>query len=118
MVVEVLIVRAHSKNEYGALAYALSFVVSGQAALTFSLDSAVIAPTSGYIKDHAVKIREGIVLYAASRIQTCNFGYTLPHYSKMLIEQIDLANRKVVIRVVIDPNCGLVTVFTGLFNTT
>ena len=41
MVVEVLIVRALSKNEYGALAYALSFVVSGQAALTFSLDSAI-----------------------------------------------------------------------------
>jgi len=85
-----------------------------QLAPTFSLDSAILAPTGGYTKDHAVKIKEGIVLYAASRVQTCNFGFTLPHYAKLLIEQIDLTNRKVVIRVVMDPNCGYRALTSGI----
>ncbi len=97
---------------------ALGFVTDPglQLAPTFSIDSAIVAPTNGYIKDRAVRIKEGVVLYAASRIQTCQFGFTLPHYAKLLIEQIDLTNRKVVIRVVLDPNCGYRTLTSGIPN--
>ena len=97
---------------------ALGFVTDPglQLAPTFSIDSAIVAPTDGYIKDHAVRIKQGVVLYAASRVQTCNFGFTLPHYAKLLIEQIDLTNRQVVIRVVEDPNCGYRTLTSGIPN--
>ncbi len=88
----------------GALGFAhdpgLIFVPS------FNFDSITVAPSTGYTKDRAVSVHEGDVLIAASRITTCNFGFTLPHYAKLQIQQIDLTNLKVTIGVVIDPNCG------------
>jgi hypothetical protein len=80
----------------------------------YNFDSLQVAPQGGYTKDKAVQIREGNVLYAASRIQTCNFGFTLPHYAKLVIQKIDLAAYSVTIRVVIDPNCGYREVNSGI----
>ncbi|MFI5207620.1 MAG: hypothetical protein ACHQU8_04500 [Gemmatimonadales bacterium] len=80
----------------------------------FNFDSLQVAPTGGYTKDSVVAIHEGDVLYAASRIQTCNFGYTLPHYAKLMIQKIDLAALSATISVVIDPNCGYREINTGI----
>ncbi|MFI5281429.1 MAG: hypothetical protein ACHQU1_13110, partial [Gemmatimonadales bacterium] len=80
----------------------------------FNFDSLQVAPTGGYVKDKAVQIHEGDVLFAASRIQTCNFGFTLPHYAKLIIQKIDLAAFSTTIRVVIDPNCGYREINSGI----
>lgn len=80
----------------------------------YNFDSLQVAPSGGYTRDKAVAIHEGNTLYAASRIQTCNFGFTLPHYAKLLIQKIDLAAYSVTIRVVIDPNCGYRQVNSGV----
>lgn len=80
----------------------------------FNFDSLQVAPTGGYTQDKAVAIHEGDVLYAASRIQTCNFGFTLPHYAKLVIQKIDLAAYSTTILVVIDPNCGYREVNSGI----
>jgi hypothetical protein len=80
----------------------------------FNFDSLQVAPVGGYVKDKAVQIHEGDVLYAASRIQTCNFGFTLPHYAKLVIQKIDLAAFSTTIKVVIDPNCGYREINTGI----
>lgn len=81
---------------------------------TFNFDSLHFAPTVGYTKTAAVAIHEDDVLFLASRIQTCNFGFTLPHYAKMQITKIDLNNRFVTIKLTIDPNCGYTDVSTGI----
>lgn len=80
----------------------------------FNFDSLQVAPTGVYVKDKAVQIHEGDVLYAASRIQTCNFGFTLPHYAKLLIQKIDLAAFSTTIKVVVDPNCGYREINSGI----
>jgi len=80
----------------------------------FNFDSLQVAPTGGYVKDSVVAIHEGDLLYAASRVQTCNFGYTLPHYAKLQIQKIDLAAFSVTINVVVDPNCGYREINTGI----
>jgi hypothetical protein len=72
----------------------------------FNYDSLLLAPSSGYTRDSAVQIHEGDVLYAASRVQTCNFGFTLPHYAKLVIQKIDLTALSTTIRLSVDPNCG------------
>ena len=95
---------------------ALGFVPDPGLQVVHSLnfDSLQIAPTDGYIQDHAVKIHEGWVFFAASRVQTCNFGFVLPHYAKLVIDKIDLAARTAVIRLVVDPNCGYRGLGSGL----
>jgi hypothetical protein len=80
----------------------------------YNFDSLQVAPAGGYTKDKAVLIHEGNVLFAASRIQTCNFGFTLPHYAKLVIQKIDLAAYSVTMRVTIDPNCGYREVNSGI----
>jgi hypothetical protein len=83
---------------------------------TLPWDSVRIAPTDGYINNKAVRIRAGDILYSASRIQTCNYGFDLPHYAKLLIQQIDLANRVATILVIADPNCGYRELGSGIPN--
>jgi hypothetical protein len=79
------------------------------AGLQFTLvgfDSIQVAPTTGYEKTRATRIRAGDVVLAASRPQTCNFGFVRPRYAKLQIGSIDIATRSAVILVVIDTNCG------------
>jgi hypothetical protein len=75
-----------------------------QTAPTLAWDSVVIAPPDGYVKDKALRIRAGDIVYAASRAQTCQTGFILPHYAKLQIASIDVANRVATILVVIDPS--------------
>jgi hypothetical protein len=69
-------------------------------------DSITIAPTSGYQDSLPVAIKVGTVVLAASRSETCNFGYVRPLYSKMRITTVDLVARSITFDVLTDPNCG------------
>ncbi len=85
----------------------IGFVPDGGLQLTsLPFDSVVRAPNEGYVRDRPVPIDSGTVLIAASRAQTCSFSIVLPRYAKLLVLSLDRVNRVVVIRVVIDPNCG------------
>ena len=64
MLVQVLIVRALSKSEYGAFAYALSFVLFGQALVTFGLDRAIGRFVSIYHEEEAYDKIFGVILMA------------------------------------------------------
>lgn len=69
-------------------------------------DSIVLAPEGGY-QDHAgVVIDSGAVILAASRRQTCNIGILRPLYAKLRVEALDLVQRSVALRLVVDSNCG------------
>jgi hypothetical protein len=69
-------------------------------------DSITIAPTSGYQDSLPVVIKVGSVVLAASRSQTCNFGYVRPFYSKVRITTVDLVARSITFDILTDPNCG------------
>jgi hypothetical protein len=66
----------------------------------------LLAPVSGYESEKPTVIVEGFVGYVASRRQVCNFGLASPRYARMIVQELDLALRRVVIRLHVDPNCG------------
>ena len=77
-------------------------------------DSIQVAPTTGYEKVKPTRIRAGDTIIAASRLQTCNFGFIRPRYAKLYIDSIDLTTRSAVIVVVIDANCGYRSLSSGI----
>ncbi len=69
-------------------------------------DSLTFAPNSGYQDSLPVKLQVGTVVLAASRQETCNFGFVYPLYGKMRITAIDYAARSVTFDILVDANCG------------
>lgn len=70
------------------------------------LDSILLAPEHGYEEGAGVAIDSGAVIIAASRKQNCNFGFVRPRYAKLRVEALDIVQRSVTLRLVVDPNCG------------
>jgi hypothetical protein len=86
---------------------ALGLYVDGGLQLTQQpFDSITIAPTSGYQDTAAVAVRAGTVVLAASRSETCNFGFIRPIYAKLHVTAVDLVARSVTFDLLVDPNCG------------
>jgi len=86
---------------------AVGFVEDGGLQWTLAeFDSIAVAPVTGYEQVKPTRIRQGDVVLAASRRQTCDDASSHPRYAKMNIQAVDLVTRSVVILVVIDPNCG------------
>lgn len=73
---------------------------------TQPFDSLRLAPLDGYDQQHAVRIDTGSVYFVTSQRQNCNVGIVFPRYAKLRVEQLDYAQRRAVIRLVIDLNCG------------
>jgi len=86
----------------------------GLQATTQVFDSINAAPSGGYESHNPIQVRDSSVLFATSRIQTCNFGVVLPHYAKLVVQKIDLVARTAAIHVVLDPNCGYRGLAPGL----
>ena len=97
--------------------YLFGFRADGGLQLTTQdFDSINAAPQGGYEATKPLRIRQGSVLFATSQVQTCNFGVYLPHYAKMVVQEIDLVARTATIHVVLDPNCGYRSLAPGIPN--
>lgn len=77
-------------------------------------DSANLAPEAGYEEELPVPIDSGATYFVASRRQQCSFNFSRPRYARLRVESLDMALRKVVIRLVIDPNCGYRSLAPGI----
>jgi hypothetical protein len=73
---------------------------------TTPYDSITLAPNSGYELGNRVTVKLGDVVLAASRSQSCNFGFIRPLYMKMRVTAIDRAARSITFDTLLDPNCG------------
>ena len=94
---------------------ALGFTADGGLQTTpVPFDSIVRGLLSGYEREQGVRVGVGDVVMAASRIQQCSFQVVRPRVAKLRIDQIDFATRQVTIRVVINPNCGYLSLRPGL----
>jgi len=82
------------------------YVDGGLQVTTQAYDSITAAPTSGYQDTLALPVTVGTVVLAASRSETCNFGYVRPLYARMHITALDLVARSITFDIVTDPNCG------------
>ena len=77
-------------------------------------DTLVVAPSAGYETHQPVRFGLGVVVVARSRTQTCNFGLSAGLYAKLQPLDIDLPNRRMVIRILVDQNCGYRGLQTGI----
>ena len=77
-------------------------------------DTLVVAPSDGYESQQPVRFDLGAVVVARSRTQTCNFGLSAGLYAKLQPLDVDRPNRRMVIRILIDQNCGYRSLRTGL----
>lgn len=77
-------------------------------------DTLLVAPPDGYESQLPVRFDLGSVVVARSRTQTCNFGLSAGLYAKLQPLDIDLPNRRMVIRILVDQNCGYRGLQTGL----
>jgi hypothetical protein len=77
-------------------------------------DTLVVAPRDGYDAQRPVRLALGAVVIARSRTQTCNFGLSAGLYAKLQPLDIDLQNRRMVIRILVDQNCGYRGLETGI----
>ena len=82
------------------------YVDGGLQVTTQAFDSITIAPTSGYQDTLAVPLKVGTVVLAASRSQTCNFGYVRPVYAKIEVTALDFVARTITFAILADLNCG------------
>ncbi len=64
------------------------------------------APSDGYDSFKPVFVDTATVVVARSRSQTCNFGIFSGIFAKAIPIAISRADRKVILRLVTDPNCG------------
>lgn len=86
----------------------------GFLASTGVFEELLLAPEAGYEQQEPVVITAGSVYFVTSRRQSCNFGLAYPRYAKLKVEELDMAQRRAVIRLVIDPNCGYRGLGTGI----
>ncbi len=94
---------------------ALGFTPDGGLQIaTTPFDSILRAPLTGYEQRKPIVIRQGDAVLAASRLQQCNFNVIRPRVAKLRIDSLDLAARTAAIHVVIDPNCGYLSLAPGL----
>jgi hypothetical protein len=82
---------------------------------TLDFDSIVAAPLNGYERLNPLVVTQGSVLIAASRLLQCTYQIIRPRaMAKLVVDQLDLVQRRAVIRLVIDPNCGYLSLQPGI----
>ena len=72
------------------------------------------APGSGYNSTSPVYVDTTTVVAVRSRTETCNFGITSGVFAKLQPLVIDRVARKIVLHLVVDPNCGYRSLQPGI----
>jgi hypothetical protein len=81
---------------------------------TESYDAILEAPTSGYARDSATVLDVGDVALIEAEPAFCAASLYRTIYSKLIVDEIDLVNRSVRVRIRVDPNCGFRSLAEGL----
>lgn len=79
-----------------------------------SYDAILEAPLTGYARDTATVLEVGDVALVEAEPAFCATSLYRTIYSKLIVDEIDLANRSVQIRMRVDPNCGFRSLAEGL----
>jgi hypothetical protein len=79
-----------------------------------SFAAVTTAPTDGYIIDKRLVITEGAVVLLRSRTQICADGSTHSLYGKLHVLGLDVPARTIQFEVVVDQNCGYLSLAPGL----
>jgi hypothetical protein len=72
------------------------------------------APTSGYTYDSVVVVNPGDAVSVQVTTEQCQFAIAQQLYSKLGIDSVNMAQRKIYFRLAHNPNCGFRSFATGL----
>jgi hypothetical protein len=81
---------------------------------TDAFDDIEEAPRTGYQRDSATVLDVGDVVLIEAEPLFCRGTIQPKIYSKLVVDEIDLATRSVRVRMVVDPNCGFRSLAEGL----
>lgn len=79
-----------------------------------SFDDILEAPRDGYVTDSATIVTVGEVVLIEAQPVACAGTINPWIYSKLVVDEIDVATRSVVVRMVVDPNCGFRSLDEGI----
>lgn len=79
-----------------------------------SFDAITIAPINGYVIDKPLVISTGMLVLARSANFLCADGTNHSLYAKLHVLSIDLQARTVAYEVMVDQNCGYISLVPGL----
>ena len=79
-----------------------------------SFEALTEAPTGGYFGDRPLAIDVGTLVLLRSATQLCPNGAKLSLYGKLHVLAIDLSARTVQFEIVVDQNCGYLSLAPGL----
>lgn len=85
-----------------------------QKATALSFAALTEAPTGGYVGDRPLAIDVGTLVLLRSATQLCPNGANLSLYGKLHVLAIDVSARTVQFEVVVDQNCGYLSLAPGL----
>jgi hypothetical protein len=81
---------------------------------TESFEAILEAPRTGYVRDTAATLVVGDVVIIEAEPVFCRASLQPTIYSKLVLDEIDLATRSIRVRMVVDPNCGFRSLADGI----
>lgn len=78
-------------------------------------DAAVEAPNRGYAYDEVFTVDPAQTLYVVAKSTACLAGFTSADlYGKLVVDSVRMADRRIFLRVTVDPNCGFRQLVPGV----
>lgn len=77
-------------------------------------DSVTRAPGDGYGYDSVVVAPRGTTVIVQASTSYCQLDFSQIVYAKLAVDSIDLAARRMVVRMVVNPNCGFRSFLPGI----
>ena len=79
-----------------------------------SFEAVTTAPTDGYVIDKRLAVTEGTIVLVRSKTQICADGTNHSLFGKLHVLAIDLTARTLQFEVLVDQNCGYLSLAPGL----
>jgi hypothetical protein len=79
---------------------------------TAVFDQLTRAPTSGYVADTTATLAVGEALVVRVANASCFYGD--PYYAKLTIDSINVSERRLLVRTLVNRNCGYRSLASGL----
>lgn len=79
-----------------------------------TFDSTTVAPADGYQRDSALVVApgSGILIQVASAL--CQFDFSPVIHAKLFVESVNLQTRSIIVRGLVNPNCGFRSLEPGV----
>lgn len=78
-----------------------------------TFDAFTAAPRNGWVIDSLLTVDVGVVFAVRAQTVACQFNLSTHLYSKMVVDSVDVPNRRMWLTTLADPNCGFRELIPG-----